>query len=140
MMSTFLIRFALFLVLTLLITITVFFWLNSTLVLPAITNQVQTFIGTEPAKEMSTPEGDSPGISKTFAVPEGGIPVSSLTLGENQKKALETAGIDTKTFTITKGMISCGVEKLGDNRAKEIFKGSSPTIIETGKLATCLGS
>ena len=139
-MKTFLIRSVLFLGLSLLVTIGIFLWLNSATVLPAITEQVQTFRGVSPTKEDGTPEGNSPDTNKAFTVPQDGISLSSLTLGENQKKALETAGIDTNTFVITEAMISCGVEKLGNERANEIFNGGSPTIIETGKLATCLGS
>lgn len=139
-MRIFLIRSALFLGLSILVTIGIFLWLNSATVLPAITEQVQTFRGASPTKESSTPEIDPSGTNTAFDVPQGGIPLSSLTLGENQKKALETAGIDTNTFVITEAMISCGVEKLGNDRANEIFDGGSPTIFETGKLATCLGS
>lgn len=139
-MRTFLIRSALFLGLSILVTLGIFLWLNSANVLPAITEQVQTFRGVQPIKESSTAEVDLSGTNTAFDVPQGGIPLSSLTLGENQKKALETAGIDTNTFMITEAMISCGVEKLGNDRANEIFKGGTPTLVETGKLATCLGS
>lgn len=137
-MSPFLIRSALFLVLALLITIGVFFWLNSATVLPTITEQVQTFRGVEPTKDIAESSESAAATSESFSIPSEGIKLSSLALGDSQRKALEAAGINIETFIITEAVISCGVGKLGDARATEIFGGATPTIIETGKLLPCL--
>ena len=138
-MRTFLLRSGFFLILSLLITIGVFFWLNSTTVLPALTEQVQTFKGIQ-SPAQSTKTEQSPTVSnKSFTVPDGGVKLSTLSLGDSQKKVLETAGINTETFVITEAMITCGVGKLGEARANEIFAGATPSLIETGTLLPCLG-
>jgi hypothetical protein len=137
-MRTFILRSVVFFVFALVTSILVFFWLHNPTVLPALSDQAQTFIESAlPNEEGSTDTGPVSG-TEVFSVPEGGVKLSTLNLGENQIKALEAAGIDVETFVITQPMISCGVGKLGDSRAAEIFAGDTPSLIETTKLLPCL--
>ncbi len=137
-MKKFLLLSVLFLVGALVAAVLIFWWLNNTTVLPGVSKQVKSFIDSAPeASEMSTDLKEKV-TSETFAIPEGGIKLSSLTLGDNQKKALETAGINIDTFVVTESMIACSVAKLGDTRATEIFAGATPSLLEIGKLLPCL--
>ena len=137
-MRTFLIRSTLLLACALLITIGIFLWLNSATVLPAISQQVETFTqsASSTSGENTNPEDST--LMKSLDVPHEGIKLSSLALGDSQKEALESVGINVEAFVITETMISCGVGKLGDGRATEIFAGATPTLIEIGTLLPCL--
>lgn len=139
-MRNFLIRSALLLLLALLVTVAVFFWLHKTTVLPAITEQVHIIGNGTPTNDEEIKNTDTTPTFEKFNIPAEGIKISTLSLGEQQIKALETAGINVQTFVLTEAMIVCGVGKLGDARAAEIFAGDAPSLIETGKLLTCLRS
>ncbi|MEY2665724.1 MAG: hypothetical protein RLZZ480_829 [Candidatus Parcubacteria bacterium] len=83
---------------------------------------------------------DSVAETLSSKIPEKGIPLSSLPLSETQKKALAAAQIDVASFVITKTMLTCGAEKLGEERIQAIIGGEAPTLLETTKLIPCLKS
>lgn len=71
----------------------------------------------------------------TSSVAERVIEVGNLT--ENQKKMLETFGVDTTSLTVTKEMITCATAKLGEERLKEIMNGETPAFLEGAALFGC---
>ena len=73
-------------------------------------------------------------------VPDTGIPLSSVALSERQKFALQTVGIDTQSFVVTKAMVACSVEKLGLERTQVLLGGQSPSLMEITTLTPCLKS
>jgi hypothetical protein len=137
-MRKFLLLSVLFLAGALVAAVLIFWWLNNTTVLLSVSEQVKSFIDTAPTPNEVSSEVKTTIKSEDFAIPVGGIKLSTLALGESQKKALQTAGINIDTFVITETMISCGVGKLGEARASEIFAGATPSLLEIGKLLPCL--
>lgn len=137
-MKNLLFRFAIFAILTLFVAAGIFWWSNDSPVFPQVFEQAKSLIDSSP--ETSDDEGNviTTFKSEIFTIPEGGIKLSSLALGESQKKALETAGINIETFVVTETMLACSVEKLGDARSSKIFAGDSPSLLEIGKLLPCL--
>ncbi len=137
-MKKFLLLSVLFLASALVAAVLIFWWLNNTTVLPGVSKQVKSFIDSAPTPSDVSSEVTTTIKSETFDIPPGGIKLSTLALGDNQKKALETAGINIDTFVVTESMIACSVAKLGDTRATEIFAGATPSLLEIGKLLPCL--
>lgn len=72
-------------------------------------------------------------------IPDSGIPLSTLKLTDEQKSLLSKVGINTQTFVLTKTMLICANEKLGEDRVVAITTGSSPTVFEVTRLLPCLG-
>lgn len=137
-MRKFLLRSLFFFVLALLAVLGIFWWLNSDTALPDISEQARTLLEAAPEANEVSNDVKTKVTTETFAIPEGAIKLSTLTLGETQKKALQSTGINVETFVVTETMISCGVGKLGEARALEIFTGATPSLIEIGKLLPCL--
>ncbi len=137
-MRTFLLRSLTFFAFAIVTSILVFFWLHNPTVLPAASEQVKSLVTGEPQASNSEENADVDSAVQPYTVPDEGIKLSSLSLEDGQRRALEAAGIDVETFVITKPMISCGVEKLGERRIGEIVTGGAPTLIETTKLVPCL--
>ena len=73
-------------------------------------------------------------------IPEQGIPLSTLKLSAEQKALLKKVGINTDTFVLTKTMLTCAGDKLGEDRMLEISKGATPSVFEVTKLVPCLSS
>lgn len=63
-------------------------------------------------------------------------------LNEEQEKKLESLGVDVESLpsSITPGMETCFVEKLGQERVNEIVGGVSPSPIEIFKTRECLNN
>lgn len=61
-------------------------------------------------------------------------------LNEDQEKQLEEAGIDVESLpqTISPEAEECFIEKLGEERVKEIKEGDSPSSYEIFKTRSCL--
>jgi hypothetical protein len=137
-MRTFLIRSILFFFFAVLTSVLVFFWLHNPAVLPAISEQATSFVVGDSRTDAPNETTEAEAGIQPLNIPKEDIKLSSLTLQDSQRKALETAGINVESFVITKAMIECGVEKLGERRASEIFAGDTPSLIETGKLVPCL--
>lgn len=122
-MKTFLIRSFIFFLAAIAITIALFFFVGSYQTKEAVVGDVE--IISEKVKAQ---------------IPEQGIPLSSLSLNDSQKKALEAVQINTETFILTEAMIVCAGEKVGDERISEIIGGSAPSILEISKLIPCLSA
>lgn len=62
-------------------------------------------------------------------------------LNESQEKTLESFGVNVEKLPseITPTMQTCFIEKLGQERALEIVKGSSPSALEIIKAKDCIG-
>lgn len=75
-----------------------------------------------------------------ITIPESGIPLSSLKLNDEQKSLLNKVGINTQTFVLTKAMLTCANDKLGEARVVAIAAGSALSVLEVTKLLPCLGS
>lgn len=116
------------------VVVIVFLSLHRPLTFLTLIEQAKTFIEPAPVQE----EGKKTVATNTFNFPKDGFKLSTLTLNDGQRKALETARINVETFVITQAMITCAVSKLGEARANEIFTGTTPTLIETGTLLPCL--
>lgn len=76
--------------------------------------------------------------NETFLISEEGFPLRNLSLDSTQKKALETVGINTETFIVTKSMLECARIKVGSERVDAFISGSTPSLVEIGKLLPCL--
>lgn len=74
------------------------------------------------------------------ALPEGGLPLSALSLEGAQKKAFEAAGINPDTFIITEAMLACARDAVGEARVAAFVAGESPSLLEIGRLLPCLGA
>jgi hypothetical protein len=70
-------------------------------------------------------------------VPDSGLPLKTLKLSDQQKTAAKTVGINPDTFVITKTMLACAIEKIGNARVTEIMSGATPSVLETAKLLPC---
>lgn len=95
------------------------------------------------AKESVQSVGDAVSTATTatetpYAIPSGGVPLSSLPLTDQQKNALKGVGIDVSTFVLTEAMLACGAEKIGGDRIEAIRGGGAPTFMETTQLLPCL--
>jgi len=71
-------------------------------------------------------------------VPDSGIPLSKLKLSDQQKVVVKTVGINPDSFVITKAMLACAIDKIGQDRVTAITGGDSPSALETAKLLPCL--
>ncbi|MBU4216459.1 hypothetical protein L6270_01095 [Candidatus Parcubacteria bacterium] len=62
-------------------------------------------------------------------------------LNENQEKTLESFGVNVSQLptSITAGMQTCFIEKLGTTRAYEIMKGDTPSVVDFFKAKDCIG-
>lgn len=69
--------------------------------------------------------------------PEEPLVVDTNTLSPEQKKLLETFGINTNSIEVTADMIICAKAKVGEARFEEILSGSTPTFFEGLSLASC---
>lgn len=97
--------------------------------------------GVTETREEKNDEGNSSetATNSSITVPEGGIPLSSLPLTDQQKNALSGVGIDVNTFVLTQPMLECGAGKIGEARIEAIVGGEAPTFMETTKMLPCLG-
>lgn len=80
------------------------------------------------------------GETETLLVPDEGVPLKNLPLGDAQKSALKTVGVDVNTFIITPAMQVCASDKLGVERMNQIIAGDAPSVIETTRLIPCVGA
>lgn len=69
--------------------------------------------------------------------PEEPLVVNTNTLSPEQKKLLETFGINTDSIEVTAEMVVCAKAKVGEVRFEEILSGSTPTFFEGLSLASC---
>lgn len=122
-MKTFLIRSFIFFLAAIAITIALFF-----------------FVGSYQTKEAAVSDVAMVKEKLQAKIPEEGIQLSSLSLNDSQKKALEAVQINTETFVLTEAMIICAGGKVGDERISEIVGGSAPSILEISKLIPCLSA
>lgn len=82
------------------------------------------------------PDQDEPGaISSTTE--EEPIRVDTNALSPEQKKLLETFGVNTNSIEVTADMIACAKAKVGEARFEEILGGATPSFFEGLSLATC---
>lgn len=132
-MKKFLIVSAIFLAGALVAVVAVFFLVNGYLRTSA-PRAVSPATPTEETQKTAT----TTGTAALEKVPETGLPLSELPLSEKQKAVVETVGIDTKNFVITKDMVACAIEKLGEGRVSELMNGGAPSALETAKLVPCL--
>ncbi len=93
----------------------------------------------------STTESTAAAIEKKvqnakFNIPDKGIRIATLKLSPEQKSLLKKVGIDTQTFVLTKDMLACASDKLGEQRLASIAAGAAPSILETTRLLPCLSS
>jgi hypothetical protein len=84
---------------------------------------------TAPSSQASTPSATKNEVLDKV------VDVARLT--PNQKKMLESFGIDTTSLTVTAQMISCAQEKLGKTRLEEIMAGATPSFLEGASLFGC---
>jgi len=56
-----------------------------------------------------------------------------------QRKMLESFGLNPDEITITPGMIACAEAKVGTARIQEITNGATPSFMEGAALVTCYG-
>jgi hypothetical protein len=101
-MRTFLLRSVVFFAFAILTSILVFFWLHNPTVLPAASVQVKSFVTGESQTTNTDETSKAKENIQPYIVPEEGIKLSSLTLEDGQRTALEAAGINVETFVITK--------------------------------------
>lgn len=88
----------------------------------------------------ATPKTATTTIPKTLEkVPEAGLPLSDLPLSEKQKTVVETVGINPDSFVITKDMVACAIDKIGEERVSALIAGGTPSALETAKLVPCVG-
>jgi hypothetical protein len=73
-----------------------------------------------------------------LTLPAEGIPLSKLPLTDAQKNSLKTVGVDVGTFVITKPMLECGIDKIGNDGVAALVEGKAPTFLEMTKLIPCL--
>jgi hypothetical protein len=97
--------------------------------------QIETFFSKSP-----TGSSDVNVSSGTLNLPEEGIVLRDVNLGDTQVNVLETAGIDTKTFVISKEMLLCAETRVGADVVETYVEGAAPTAIELAKLLPCLGA
>lgn len=126
-MKKFLIISSSLLILALLATVVVFFIVNKE-------------IGSTPAAPEPEVETAIVFTEPSVTVPEEGVPLRDLPLGDTQRSALETVGVDVETFVITPAMQVCAAEKLGFERMNEIVAGAAPTVLETARIAPCISA
>lgn len=98
------------------------------------TTQIQNSFGTK----TDQPVASSLQGSSSVEIPEEGVPLHELALGEAQKKILETAGVDTQAFVISKEMFLCAEAEVGGERVAAFVAGETPTLLEIRKLLPCL--
>lgn len=62
-------------------------------------------------------------------------------LNNSQEKTLESFGVNVSRLptSITTGMQTCFIEKLGKERAVEIIKGDTPSVVDFFKAKDCIG-
>ena len=65
------------------------------------------------------------------------ITIQKEELPENQQKALEVAGIEGDSITVTPQMISCAESALGKREFEEILGGRAPGPFESIQLLGC---
>ncbi len=63
--------------------------------------------------------------------------IETDTLSPDQKKLLESFGIEAESVVVTQAMINCARTKLGEARLEEIINGSAPTFFEGLDLVSC---
>ena len=131
-MKRFILSGVVFFILGVLATIAVFFAVNYFSISPNFDNNLNN-----PLSATKDKVNDSL-TNGSFKIGEEGLPLKNLALGSAQKKALEAVGIDTETFIISNGMLTCAEDKLGAQRIAEFVAREAPSVIETGKLLPCL--
>lgn len=137
-MKVFILRSLTFFIIALLVTVGLYFLVSSYLTPTTPVSDVRE-MGASTTK--ATKEAVKEKVENTaIAIPEKGIPLSSLKLSDEQKSLLGKVGINTQTFVLTNQMVSCASEKLGSDRVAAITGGGSPTLFEVTKLLPCLGS
>lgn len=62
---------------------------------------------------------------------------TEVQLTADQRKLLESFGIDSNNVTVTAEMIACAEAKLGASRVAEIKGGATPSFMEGTKLLAC---
>lgn len=137
-MKSFIIRSLTFFIIASLVTVGVYFLVSSYLTpsTPVFEVREMGASTTKAAKETVKEKVENAAIT----IPEKGIPLSSLTLSDEQKSLLGKVGINTQTFVLTNQMLSCANEKLGKDRVTSITAGASPTLFEVSKLLPCLAA
>ena len=65
------------------------------------------------------------------------VVVDTNVLSPEQRKLLETFGIEADSIEVTADMIACAKEKVGEARFEEILSGDTPSFFEGLSLAAC---
>ncbi len=138
-MRRFIITGVLFFIFGIVATVLVFFAVNAYLV-PAEVGNTKDNIGAKIQESISDVwnKFDTTVATSTLKIPDEGLPLSNFSLEGAQKKALETAGINTETFVITKDMLVCAEKAVGADRVAAFVSGETPTVLEMGKMSPCL--
>jgi hypothetical protein len=138
-MRSFLFRSLVFLVTAILITVAVFFLVNSykqgELTTESTLSESAQSVASEAKKQT---EQVTEALKEQ--VPDEGVPLKSLPLTETHQRALAAVKIDVDTFVLTEAMIICAGEKIGSERMTEIIEGNAPSVLEMTKLIPCLGA
>jgi hypothetical protein len=138
-MRRFILTGVLFFVLGAIATVLVFFAVNSYMS-PLGDGSITDDIGVKIQESIDSVWGkvDTAVSTSTLKIPDEGLPLSNFSIEGAQKKALETAGIDTETFVITKDMLACAEKAVGADRVAAFVAGETPTVLEMGKMSPCL--
>ena len=137
-MKIFILRSLTFFIIAALVTVGAYFLVSSFLT-PAIPVAQVRELGASTTKAAGESVKEKVESTK-ITIPDKGIPLSSLTLTADQEALLEKIGINTQTFVITKQMLSCATEKMGEDRVIAITTGTSPTLFEVTRLLPCLAT
>lgn len=78
-------------------------------------------------------------VASPAPIEEDGVDKHPL-LSETQEAQLEAAGIDPAALptTITPEMQTCAIEKLGEERVRELMGGADPTAADLLRAGSCL--
>ncbi len=85
--------------------------------------------------------GYVPASSDLVSEDSGGVAADkNPLLSADQEKALENIGVNVESLPqeLTPAMQACFVQKLGENRTKEIVSGSAPSAVDFFKAKDCL--
>lgn len=84
--------------------------------------------------------GYAPASSDLVSEDSGVVADKNTLLSADQEKALENIGVNVESLPqeLTPAMQACFVQKLGENRTKEIVSGSAPSAVDFFKAKDCL--
>lgn len=89
--------------------------------------------GDSESEQTTTSEGGASDTAETVET----VVVDTNVLSPEQRKLLETFGIEADSIEVTADMIACAKEKVGEARFEEILSGDTPSFFEGLSLAAC---